>query len=409
MVGTGWDGTASSISIVSIGKTMRLLIASSSSDRGGVEEYALTIASAAVREGWEVYAAFSQSKETASLIQDFSKNGVHYYPLKLYPTNAGLLERSNHALLRLTQAISLLSQIKPDAVMVNLASPVQCLDIIIACGLFKIPTIVVFHSIAFRFSFSSYKLKLYDWARAKNQQWIAVSENNRKLVCESFQVPPEQMLCIYNGVKLPSTSVNWSDADITQLRHEVRQEFGLPGNSRLALTVGRLDLEKGYGDLIPIIPQIVKEFPEVRFIWVGDGEQREYLTKKVLEYGVGDRILFLGYRRDVPRLLKSADLFVFPTHYEGLPFALLEAMAYNLPVVTSDADAIVELVEHQLHCLIFRRSDRNDLLKNLSWALNNRDRMQKFAENAHVLVQDFSEARMIEETLEVLQKMQIIS
>jgi glycosyltransferase involved in cell wall biosynthesis len=329
---------------------------------------------------------------------------VHYHPVQLYLTNTKLFERSSKAVLRLTQAISLLGRIKPDVVMINLASPVQCLDIIVACGLFKIPTVVVFHSIAFPFSFNSHKLRLYNWARGRNQQWIAVSENNRRLVCESFQIPREQMLCIYNGVKLPSTSVNWSDADITQLRQEVRQELGLPANSRLVLTVGRLDLEKGYGDLIPIIPQIIQEFPEVKFIWVGDGEAREYLINQVSEYGVQDQVLFLGYRRDVPRLLKSADLFVFPTHYEGLPFALLEAMAYNLPVVASDADAIVELVEHRLHCLIFRKSDRHDLLENLSWALNHPSQMQRLAENAQLRVQDFSEAKMIKETLEILQR-----
>lgn len=381
---------------------MKLLITLPSADRGGVEEYALTIAIAAVREGWEVHGAFPQTKETTSLVKDFGKNGMHCHSMQLYLTNTRLLERSSKALLRFTQAFSLLRRIKPDVVMVNLASPVQCLDIIVACGLFKIPTVVVFHSIAFRFSFNSYKLRLYNWARGRNQQWIAVSQNNRRLVCESFQIPQEQILCIYNGVKLPSISVNWNDADITKVRQEVRQELGLPADSRLALTVGRLDLEKGYGDLVPIIPQIIQEFPEVRFIWVGNGEAREYLINQVSEYGVQDQVLFLGYRRDVPRLLKSADLFLFPTHYEGLPFALLEAMAYNLPVVASDADAIVELVEHRLHCLIFRKSDRHDLLENLSWALNHPAQMQKFAENAQLLVQDFSEAKMVKEILDLL-------
>jgi glycosyltransferase involved in cell wall biosynthesis len=389
---------------MSIEESRRLLIASSSSDRGGVEEYALTIASASMLAGWAVDAAFPTSKKTTSLIQDFSKHGVNYYPLKLYATNAAGLERSSQAIQRFTQAISLLGRVKPDVVMINLGSPVQCLDIIFACGLFKIPTVVVFHSIPARFTFSSYKLRLYDWARARNQQWIAVSENNRKLVCDSFQMPVEQMLCIYNGVKLPAISVNCDDVEIARLRQEVRQEFGLPANSRIALTIGRLDLEKGYGDLIPIVPQIIQNFPEVRFLWVGDGEAREYLIKQVSEYGIQDNVSFLGYRRDVPRLLQSADLFLFPTHYEGLPFALLEAMAYNLPVVASDADAIIELVEHQLHCLIFRTSDRDDLLSKVIWALSNPDRMQKLAENAQLLVRNFSEAKMIEETLALLQK-----
>jgi glycosyltransferase involved in cell wall biosynthesis len=139
----------------------------------------------------------------------------------------------------------------------------------------------------------------------------------------------------------------------------------------------------------------------VRFVWVGDGQDREYLIDLVSEYGVKEQVLFLGYRRDVPRLLKSADLFVFPTHYEGSPFALLEAMAYSLPIIASDADAIVELVEHQLHCLVFRTSDRHDLQETLLWALSHPHQMQQFAENAQLHVQDFSEAKMSEKTLAI--------
>jgi hypothetical protein len=119
---------------------MRFLISSPSPDRGGVEEYALTIAASAVQEGWEVHAAFPQAKETASLAQDFREKGVQYHPQRIYLTNVGHLKRTGQNFLRLAQAINLLVKIKPDVVLINLPLPVQCLDIIFACALFKIPT-----------------------------------------------------------------------------------------------------------------------------------------------------------------------------------------------------------------------------------------------------------------------------
>lgn len=383
---------------------MRLLISSPSPDRGGVEEYTLTLATAAAQEGWEVHAAFPQAKETASLVQDFRKKGVHYHPQHIYLTQAGPLKRIGQNFLRLAQAIDLLIKIKPDVVLINLPLPVQCLDLIFACALFKIPTALIFHSIPVRLSFNRYKLRLYHWAQARNQQWIGVSGYNCTRVSESFQLPSDHVHCIYNGVKLKPALAHPDPEAIAVLRDEVRQELGLSKTSQLILTVGRLDLEKGYGDLASVLPQIVKDFPEARFVWVGEGQHRAYLTNQVHEYGVADQVLFLGYRTDVPRLLQSADLFVFPTHYEGMPFALLEAMAYKVPIVTSDASGIPEIIEHRLHGLLFRNGDCADLGKTLGWALGHPDQMQALAVQAKLRVQDFSEERMVKDTLGIFQR-----
>jgi glycosyltransferase involved in cell wall biosynthesis len=377
---------------------MRLLITSPSPDRGGVEEYALTIAIAAMQMGCEVHAAFPQTPETESLVEDFTQQGVQYHPLQHYSAQAGIIGRIRNAVLRLAQANALFIEVRPNVAMVNLASPVQSLDQLLVCGVFNIPTVVVFHSIPFRFAFSRLKLKLYAWARTRNQQWITVSQNNRKLLCQSFQLPEQQIRCIYNGVKLEPPL----EEDLSILRDRLRQELGLPQTSQLVITVGRLDLEKGYGDLIPIIPEIVRAFPEVRFVWVGEGEHRDALMAQVRDHGVEDKVLFLGYRRDVPRLLRAADLFVFPTHFEGMPLALLEAMAHHVPVVASDIESIMEIVEHRQQGLLFQVGDRNDLRSTLTWALQHPDRMSQLAQNAKRRVQEFSEERMVEETLKLL-------
>jgi glycosyltransferase involved in cell wall biosynthesis len=378
---------------------MKLLITSPSPERGGVEEYALTIAAAAVQEGWEVHAAFPQTHGTQSLIHDFTYQGVSYHPQQIYPIDGGRLEGIGQNLRRLRQAIALLLSLKPDVVLVNLPLPVQSLDMILACALFKIPTAILFHSIPERLSFNKYKLRLYHWAQARNQKWIGVSEYNCKLVCESFQLAREQMHCIYNGVKLIPDP---AQLDSAAIRIQVRQELGLSPDSRIVLTVGRLDLEKGYGDLASVIPEIVKEFPDTQFVWVGEGQHRDVLTQQVQQNHIEDHVLFLGYRTDVPNLLKSADLFVFPTHYEGMPFALLEAMAHRLPIATSDTCGIPEIIEHQMHGLLFRNGDRNDLSKTIRWALNHSEQMHTFALKAALRVQDFSEERMIDSIFKLL-------
>jgi glycosyltransferase involved in cell wall biosynthesis len=377
---------------------MRLLITSPSPDRGGVEEYALTIAIAAMQIGWTVHVAFPKTPETASLVQDFTQKGAQYHPLQYHSPQGDRLKRIHKVVLRLAQSAALLFKLRPNVAMLNLASPVQGLDQILICGLLHIPTAVVFHSIPFRFTFNTLKIKLYAWARGRNQQWMTVSQNNRRLLCESFGLTQGQMCCIYNGVKLgiPLTQ------DLSTLRDRVRQELGLTQNSRLAVTVGRLDLEKGYGDLVAVIPEIMRLCPEVRFLWVGEGEYRDALMAQVQEYGIEDKVLFLGYRRDVPRLLRSADLFVFPTHFEGMPLALLEAMAHHVPVVASDIESVTEIMEHQKQGLLFRMGDRTSLRQTLAWALQHPQQMQQLAQNAKRHVQGFSEDKMVKETLQFL-------
>lgn len=386
---------------------MKILVIFPSTIRGGVEEYTLRITSAAVREGWEVHAAFPRTDGTASLVQDFTARGMHYHPLEIaeasYPrlTTTAVRKYLPH----FARTVFLLRQIKPDVVQIALPYPDFCLGSILACGFLQVPTVVRFGLVPSKWLFGAKQLKAYAWARARNQQWVAVSENNRKLICESFQIPYDEVRCIYNGTKLMSAPIVTNQEESNSLRHQLRQELGVPATSKLALTVGRLDPQKGYDNLVPAIPHIIKEFPDVRFVWVGEGKQRDSLVSKLREYGVEDKVLFLGYRSDVPRLLASADLFIFPTHYEGHPSALLEAMAYGLPVIASDASSIPEIIEDMKHGLLCRTDDSCSLLEAIRWALRHPEKMQEMAQKTKLRVQDFSEAKMIQETLDLWQKL----
>lgn len=380
---------------------MRILLIIPSILRGGAEEYALTIASAAAKRGWEVHAAFPKTEGTTSLINDFSSSGVIYHPLKIDENN---YKTKNRQILRFSRSLVLLLKLRPDVVQIGLPWPDRCLGSILACGLLKVPTAVVFQLASCKFSFKNKRLKAYDWARARNQRWIAVSEYNKKIICESFQIDPSEITTIYNGTKVLPTIDN-NNEDLATLRDRVRHEIKVPTNSILALTVGRLKKRKGYADLIPTIPHITQEFPEVKFVWIGEGEDKAGLVKKLKEHGVEDKVLFLGYRSDVPRLLKAADLFVFPTHFEGLPFSLIEAMASNLPVIASDATSIPEIINNKVNGILFRTGDSCELLKALRWGLKYPEKMQKMAVNAKFEVEDFSEEKMVNETLKVLESL----
>lgn len=384
---------------------MRFLIILPSTQRGGVEEYSLRIASAAIKKGWDVHIAFPNTEGTKSLIQDFTARGAKYHPIGIAEDGRVYTKLRTH-LANLIRTLFLLLYTKPDVVQIVLPLIQNCLGSILACALLKVPSLVRFGLVANKSSFSPKKLKAYAWSRSRNQQWMTVSENNRKLICESFQMVPEELICIYNGFSLKSDLKTINEQENESIGYQVREELGLSTSNKLVLTVARLNEQKGYSLLIQAIPHIAKEFPEVRFVWVGDGEQREYLLTKVREYGVEDKVLLLGYRSDVTRLLKSADLFIFPTLYEGHPNALLEAMAYGLKIVSSDASSIPETIKHKVHGLLFRTGDSCDLLESIRWAFKNQEEMQEMSHNAKLhLINDFSEDKMLKETFAILEKL----
>ena len=385
---------------------MKLLIIFPSTQRGGAEEYALKIARATLQQNWKIHVAFPHTAGTSSLINDFTQKNIPYHQLDLADVEGGKLISLTASFLRLFKTSNLIFKLRPDVVLLNLPAHHLVFTTLWLCGLLKIPTAVVFHLIPFSAHFGKYKVKAYHWAKARNQQWITISNYNRQFLAKEFNLKPQAFHCIYNGIKQTSPIVK-SGADIHKLRCHIRQELGLATNSKLLLTVARLHPQKGHDYLIPIIPEIIKKFPQVQFVWVGDGDRLQYLTDLLNKYQIADKVTLLGYRDDIANLLTAADLFVFPSYQEGMPFAVLEAMVYGLPIVASDTGGIPEMIIDGEHGLLFKTGDRQELLTKLDWALTNPILMAKMANAAKKQVPKFSEAQMQKNTLEVLQNLHL--
>ena len=122
-------------------------------------------------------------------------------------------------------------------------------------------------------------------------------------------------------------------------RHEVREELGLESDDLVIGHVGRFDPQKNHGFLLDVTAQIMARRPNSRLLLVGEGPLRQAAEERVRALGVGGRVTFAGVRSDVPRMLAAMDVFLFPSHHEGLPLSLIEAQAAGLPCVISDAIA----------------------------------------------------------------------
>jgi len=126
----------------------------------------------------------------------------------------------------------------------------------------------------------------------------------------------------------------------------LRSSLGIPEDVPVVGTVGRLVERKGHLDLLAAWPAIREAVPDAELLLVGDGPLRGELARLAERRGCADSVHLPGRRQDVPRLLDLMDVFVFPSHYEGLPGAVLEAMAAGLPIVATPVDGNAELITH---------------------------------------------------------------
>ena len=148
-------------------------------------------------------------------------------------------------------------------------------------------------------------------------------------------VPEERVITIRNGVDCRHFS--------GVPREDARRNLGLDSSVFAIGTVARLIPEKGIADLLRAAALLQKILPQARFIIVGDGPMRACLEQYSNALGLDSHVQFLGYRRDIPELMASWDLFVLPSHSEGLSVSVLEAMASGLPLVVSDLPSTREM------------------------------------------------------------------
>jgi len=133
-------------------------------------------------------------------------------------------------------------------------------------------------------------------------------------------------------------------------------ELLLPLTTPRIGVISRLDPGKLVHMTVQAATQILKEFPDARFIIVGDGTERERLQRMAEELGIAGKMEFPGWRNDVPRLLAGMDVFVFTSTSEGLPVAVLEAQAAMVPTVSTRIGGVPDVITHGDNGLILEET-----------------------------------------------------
>ncbi|HYZ98684.1 MAG TPA: glycosyltransferase [Acidimicrobiales bacterium] len=165
-------------------------------------------------------------------------------------------------------------------------------------------------------------------------------------------------------------------------RAATRAKLGIDPGTLVVGTVANLRPVKAYPDLLDAAFEVVDRLPNVRFVLVGQGPQEAEIRALHARMGLGDRVLLLGHRPDAVRLMAGFDVFVLSSLHEGLPVALMEALALGLPVVATDVGGIPELVEHGREGLLVPPGRPPELATALVTLLTDAGRRRQMAEAA---------------------------
>lgn len=176
---------------------------------------------------------------------------------------------------------------------------------------------------------------------------IACGEMVKKNLMEAYDIPEQRVTVIHNAVEAFQGEL-CADEALTELR---QAGYALVGN------VGRLSEQKGMSYFLQSLPAVKESYPMVKFVVVGDGEDREQLEKLTDELGIREDVLFLGYRSDIRNVMSQMDFLVLSSLWEGLPLTPIEAFSMGKTVVGTAVDGTVEVIENEKNGLLIPPRD----------------------------------------------------
>lgn len=244
----------------------------------------------------------------------------------------------------------------------------------------------------------SFKLKMYIKLEALTMRFIpkvvAVSDQIREEIIKNG-VSPKKVIVIDNGINIDKYCKSDDFSDL-------KLQLNLPDKAPVVGTLARLSKQKGINYLLEAAKNILEKVPNTHFLIVGDGPLRNELQNQAKDLGIFQNIHFLGFRTDCEKLLKIMDIFVLSSIDEGLPMAMLEAMATKKPVVVTSVGSIPKVIKNNENGFLVEPANSKELAEKIIYLLNNEQKRKEFSEKAFkTVVNNYSSEAMCKEYLKV--------
>jgi glycosyltransferase involved in cell wall biosynthesis len=207
---------------------------------------------------------------------------------------------------------------------------------------------------------------------------IAISNAVLESCVKKRKIKRNKLRVLHNGIHIEQ----FNKSNFQYVGSE-KEKLGFSSDTKFIGTIARLREEKGIKYLIQAAPQILKVFDNIVFYIVGDGPQRNELENIAKEYKISDKIIFAGFKTNIPAELSLIDIFVAPSVTEGLGLGILEAMAMEKPIIASKVGGIREIIIDGKTGLFVPSQDSKSLAMKIIYLLNNEAIAAELAKNAY--------------------------
>lgn len=188
---------------------------------------------------------------------------------------------------------------------------------------------------------------------------IAVSESTAEFTTRARLMPAARTKVVYLGSPLDEFARDRTPEEIAA----ARAALGIAPDTIAVGTVTRLMPSKGNQYLVDAVKEIIARQPRARVYIAGEGELDSELRQQAKALGLGDRLVFLGFQRDVAAVLAAYDVVVFPSLWEGTPLTAFEALASGKPIVATDADGLLDILTDRKDALIVPKRNAGALAR----------------------------------------------
>jgi glycosyltransferase involved in cell wall biosynthesis len=229
-------------------------------------------------------------------------------------------------------------------------------------------------------------------------QWALKGADRVVAVCDAFANDlraagvAERRISLRHNFVLPFTAPELSEVEALRLR------LGISAGTGVLLAVGRLSREKGHADLLEALAlwKSSAPLPDFRLVIVGDGPERVNLERQRRRLGLDGAVLMAGQQADVRPFYALARLAVLPSHSEGSPNVLLEALAAGLPIVATDAGGILEIAADGRTAVIVRARDPHSLADGIQRLWSDPELARRLSAQARAVASRFTPEEYVE-------------
>lgn len=346
---------------------------------GGAEQATLTLMQGLDRARWEPTLVHHPEPGLTALIARAKNSGIATWAVPRMRGRVGAQQLPNF--------VRELRARRPTVFHAHLTMPLACKLPLAGAALARVPAVIatehLFVEIPYRLS-----RWLERFVAPGIHRYIAVSHYIARELSAALPFTSRKIQVVHNGIPVERFRTA-----------RVRPVFDSPGP--VVLTMARLTPQKGLTYLLYAAAQI----PDATFLIAGEGPERAALEMQARHASMNHRVKFLGPREDVPALLASCDVFVLPSLFEGLPLAVLEAMAAGAPVIATDVGGTREAIQDGVTGLLVRPADANALACALRRMLGDANFARRLAEAGQARVrQEFSAAAMVRRTTEIYEQ-----